>query len=114
MNEKQLRERMIQNIINLMNEENTPASSMRKMSNGMGASNNYMQTILSGSSYPSFKKITDIANYFDVDPSVLFNPNQRYGTSRDSLHNLIDSCPEDICPLLQDIILTVLKHTKDQ
>lgn len=113
MDEKRLREIIIQNINNLMNTDQNQTSSMRNISTCIGASGNYIQNILSGSTSPSIRKLIAIANYFDIEPWMLLVDYNNGGEEMASLLNLISSCPKDMYPVIESFIKYMLEHQAD-
>lgn len=65
MGSKKLHEIIQSNISTLMEQDTN--TSMRNLSTCIGASNSYIQKIMSGNSLPSLDKLEDISEHYDVE-----------------------------------------------
>lgn len=99
--EKKLGDILCENILALM--EQRRRYSMRRLSLEIGASDSYIQKILSQKARPSLDKIDDISNYFGCESWELFY-------DYDTLHvseyievvQMVSKMPEACLPFLRD------------
>lgn len=101
--EKTLHEIIANNLIQLMNKEQSHAPSMRYLSTCIGTSAGYIQKINSGKAFPSCEKLLALANHYEVEPwTLLFDKKQD-----EELYEVIlelSSCPRDMMPVIKSYI----------
>lgn len=102
MGTKKLHE-IIQSNINTLMEKDTN-SSMRNLSTCIGASNSYIQKIMTGSSLPSLNKLKDISEHYDVEVwSLLYD----YQDGHEEILQIIqqlNELPEEALPSISSYI----------
>ena len=71
MDKKILHEILEHNICSLMLNEERPTPSMRYLSTCIGASDGYIQKILTSENFPSIEKLLQIADHYEIEPWML-------------------------------------------
>lgn len=112
MNEKELHQILVQNINRLMNTEQNHAPSMRYLSTCIDANESYIQKILNSSTFPSCEKLLAIANHYEIEPWVLLFRQPSEDSRRSAVLQLLQSCPEELLPVIHEFILYLLNSRK--
>ena len=71
MNKKKLHETLEHNINSLMLDEDSLTPSMRYLSTCIGASEGYIQKILTSENFSSIEKLLQIADHYEIEPWML-------------------------------------------
>lgn len=112
MNETQLHDILVHNITQLMNSEQNHAPSMRYLSTCIDANESYIQKILNSGAFPSLEKLLAIANHYEIEPWQMLYQNTSSNDSILSIIQLLNSCPEDMLPTIQEFITYLIKIGK--
>lgn len=99
-----------ENLNSLMSNEQNHIPSMRYLSTCIGASSGYIQKILSNKNSPSFEKMQEIADHYDVEAwTLLCDLN---GRSKQMLPIIqqINKCPTDMLPAIEAYIKFLSKQ----
>lgn len=102
MDEKSISEIIQQNLASLM--ENDSNSSMRYLSTCIGASDSYIQKIMSNGSLPSLDKLEAIGQHYDVDTWTLLYDYEGDSKEMLSLVQSLNRLPSDLLPVVKSYV----------
>ncbi|MCD8217461.1 MAG: helix-turn-helix domain-containing protein [Clostridiales bacterium] len=99
------------NLIALLNQED--AVSMRQLSLRIGASDSYVQKLLTDQSSPSLQKIDAISDFFGLDTWTLFCDYEDSAEESLEILQLINQLPRSIRPHVLEYMKFLLKQNED-
>jgi len=114
MTEKELHDIVSRNIDRLLEKETDHPGSMRYLSTCLGANDGYIQRIVNGTSFPSFAKLLDIANHFEVEPWQLLYNSPNPNSARAEFLQMALTCPEELIPVVMNSVCYLNSKSKEQ
>ncbi len=99
------------NLTALLNRED--AVSMRQLSLHIGASDSYVQKLLTDQSSPSLKKIDAISDYFGLDSWTLFCDYADAAGESLEILQLVNQLPRSVRPHVLEYMKFLLKQNED-
>lgn len=111
MDKKILHEILEHNICSLMLNEESPTPSMRYLSTCIGASEGYIQKILTSENFPSIEKLLQIADHYEIEPWMLLYNYKSKGLL--PILQELEKCPVELFPTILAYIEFLLQNTFD-
>lgn len=111
MDKKILHEILEHNICSLMMNEERPTPSMRYLSTCIGASEGYIQKILTSENFPSIEKLLQIADHYEIEPWMLLYDYKSKGLL--PILQELEKCPVELFPTILAYIEFLLQNTFD-
>ena len=111
MDKKILHEILEHNICSLMLNEERPTPSMRYLSTCIGASEGYIQKILTSENFPSIEKLLQIADHYEIKPWMLLYDYKSKGLL--PILQELEKCPVELFPTILTYIEFLLQNSFD-
>ena len=111
MDKKILHEILEHNICSLMMNEERPTPSMRYLSTCIGASEGYIQKILTSENFPSIEKLLQIADHYEIEPWMLLYDYKSKGLL--PILQELEKCPVELFPTILTYIEFLLQNSFD-
>lgn len=100
-----------ENITYMINNDET--TSMRNLSTSIGASDSFIQKILTEKANPSLEKIDLISEYFDVESWEMLYNFRKDNNDMLSILQMLQKLPDSSMPVVKEFLAFLLKQFTD-